>query len=609
MRDRSETRWWRTESRYRYTVLHRALEDVYKTSDNRLWSYDRGVRLYSEKLEVVVGRNLSTPARLDFNLVSTLALTAQSHLVEYPAPRAAIYTEGGLWETRQRGQDLQKWLSAAVLTTGADEEIRDLSAVRCAVFGDGPTKVGSRFGRLTVESVRPWELFAHQEDERAGNLRTLYHLHEEDRGVLAHLYPQRKHVEKIDNTEGWGLLPWGRFGPSYGARSHRIPVLEAWHLPSSPDAEDGRHVVAIENHVLLDEPWASPRFPFAWWRWKRPAGGGWWSAGIADSCGEFQRQIAVLVQRLQQAIDLTCNPRLLAPRASKPSPWPPTNEMGGITWYNGNVPPAWDVARAVSPEIAGQIERLWAQGFKQEGISEMAAMGVKPAGLNSGEALRVYADKASGRLGRYSKGEQRVYVQIARLEIDEARRLTEQDPEFTVVYQDQRLHTVERIAFADVDLDDDAFVIREGEVSSLPESPAGRRALVADMLATGQIDPTQARRFNRDPDLAAEEELLDARSSLLKKNIEDMLFGSGAYHPPEGLDDLAEAKTLIGAYYAKARAEGVSPERLALARKWAAAVVALATPPPPPAPGPDAGAMPPPPPDAGAMSPEGMPLP
>lgn len=603
MRTRNETRWWRAEEHNLLPVLRAALDDVYKTSDARLWSYDRAARLFGEKLEVVIGRNLATPARLDFNLVKTLALTATSHLKEYASPRAEIYTEGALWEERKDGHALNKWVDAALYSAGMEEQVRELAAVRCAVFGDGPLRIGSSFGKITARSLRPWDLFAHEEDERAGDLRTLYQLTEEDRGQLAHRF--QDFAEKIDTTDGWGLVPWGSLS-KLGARSHRLPVLEAWHLPSAPDADDGRHVILIENEILLDEPWKSSRFPIAWWGWTRPASGGFWSSGIADGVGEFQRQIALLIQRLQQAIDLTCNPRLLAPRASRPTPWPPTNEIGGITWYNGNTPPVWDVARAVSPEIANQIERLWAQGFKQEGISEMAAMGVKPAGLNSGEALRVYADKASGRLAGFSTGEQRVYVDSARLVIDEARRLTEEDPDYTVVYEDSRTKSVERIRFDQVNLDDDAFVVRVGAVSSLPQNPAGRRAYIADQLGTGMLTPDQARRLNRDPDIEAEEDLMDAPENILKKNLEEMFFGSGTYYPPEGLDDLEKGRVLIKAYYAKARAEGVDAARLALGRRWSAALTELIKKTTPPAPELPPGPMPPP--DAGAMPPEGMPL-
>jgi hypothetical protein len=590
VRDRGETRWWRAEERHRLTVLRAALDDVYRSSDRRMASYERAVRLYQEKQEVVIGRNLATPARLDFNLTATLALTARAHYAEFPPPRAAITTTGGLSEVRQRGRALQKWSSGAVATTKLDKIVRETVAVRSALFGDGVVRVGSRWGQLTATAVRPWDLWAHEEDERTGDLRSLYSITEEDRGVLAHLYPDQ--AKAIDDTDGYGLVPWSSLGRLYSGRSHRIPVLEAWHLPSAPDADDGRHVVAIQDLVLVDEPWQQSRFPFTFWGWRAPVGGGFWSTGIADGVGEFQRQIGLLLHRLQQAIDLTTNPRMLAPIASKPRPWPPTNEAGGILWYHGNVPPAWDVARAVSPEIAAQIERLYSQGFRQEGISEMASMGVKPAGLNSGEALRVYADKSSGRLASWTLGAQEMYVEVTDLMLDEARRLTEKDPDFSIVYEDQEQGIVERIPFLDVDLERDAYVVQKGAVSSLPESPAGRRALVADMLATGQIDPARAARLTRDPDLEADADLDEARVTWLKRTLENMLFGDGAYVPPEPMDDLVNGKALIAQYYAKARAEGVAPERLALARKWAAACVALMTPPPAPPPAPGAAPAP-----------------
>ena len=130
MRTRTETRWWRTEEHNLLPVLRAALDDVYKTSDSRLWSYDRAARLFAEKLEVVIGRNLASPARLDFNLVSTLALTATSHLKEYASPRGEIYTEGASWEERRDGRALNKWLDAAVLSSGMEEQVRDLAAVR-----------------------------------------------------------------------------------------------------------------------------------------------------------------------------------------------------------------------------------------------------------------------------------------------------------------------------------------------------------------------------------------------------------------------------------------------------------------------------------------------
>ena len=242
------------------------------------------------------------------------------------------------------------------------------------------------------------------------------------------------------------------------------------------------------------------------------------------------------------------------------------------------------MARAISPEIAGQIERLYSQAFRQEGIPEMVAMGVKPAGLNSGESIRVYADKATGRLSSWTLGGQDFYVDVTQLALDEAKRLTEKDPDYAIVYEDEKSGVFERIPFAEVDLDADSYVVRKGPVSSLPASPAGRRALIVDMLGTGAIDPAKAARLTRDPDLDADADLEDAREQYLKRTLESMLFGDGTYLPPEPMDDLALGIDLARKYYAKARSEGVPDARLALLRKWSAAAQALATPPPAPTP-------------------------
>lgn len=607
------TRWWRAEEHHRLDVLRAGLEAAYGAADRRLYGYERGLAMYSDKCEVVIGRNLTTPFAVDLNLVRTLALTARAHSVEYAPPRAQILTSGGDHEVRRRAEKLTKWTQAALSQASYDTLARGKVALRSAVLGTGLVKVSSRWGKLRCEAPKPWQVFTHEEDEEAEDIRTMYHLWREDRGVLAHLFP--RHAKYLDRVTGDSLVPWSGVGPD---EDHRVWVVEAWHLPSSPSAKDGRRVLAVEGRVLLDEPFRGP-IPILALTWGEPIAGVW-GTGIAGSCGALQTQIYKLSQRLQQAIDLTCNPRLLAPRASRPTPWPPTNEIGGITWYNGTQPPTWDVARAVSPEISAQIERLWAKGFQMEGISEMAAMAMRPAGVESGEALRVYADKTSGRLAAWSLGFQDLVVKTASLMIEEARVLAEADPEFEVVYEDDKRKATDRIPFADVDLEADSYTIRPYVVSSLPESAAGRAAVVQDMLNSGQISAKQAQNMVRNPDLEAEMQLERAQETRLHEVLDEMLFGSGTYTAPEPLDDLDLGRQLVRAYYAMARSSNVGPSRLAAARRWSAELVKLiekrdqgaagaAPPGMPPAP-PDLPPGPVPPPDLAAppLGAEGAPL-
>jgi hypothetical protein len=255
-----------------------------------------------------------------------------------------------------------------------------------------------------------------------------------------------------------------------------------------------------------------------------------------------------------------------------------------------------------------------------EGISEMAAMAMRPAGVESGEALRVYADKTSGRLAAWSLGFQDLVVKTASLMIEEARVLAEADPEFEVVYEDDKRKTTDRIPFADVDLEADSYTIRPYVVSSLPESAAGRAAVVQDMLNSGQISAKQAQNMVRNPDLEAEMQLERAQETRLHEVLDEMLFGSGTYTAPEPLDDLDLGRQLVRAYYAMARSSNVDPSRLAAARRWSAELVKLiekrdqgaagAAPPgmPPAPPGLPPGPVPPPDLAAPPLGAEGAPL-
>lgn len=588
-----ETRWWRTKKRRLYSMLVAGLEDAYSTASSRLDGYARGLRFYSEKNELVIGRNLASPGRLELNLIRTLAQTARAHLVEYPAPRPQVLTSGGDFELAKRAMGQTKFMAGELHRTKFDALARGKNALRSAVFGVGPMKYGHRFGQIYAEAVRPWELFAHQDDEQAGELRTLYHAYREDRGRLAHQFPEQ--MEAIDESDS-DFLPWSS-GLHTGDSGHRVGVLEAWHLPSAPGAKDGRHVLAIQDLVLLDEKWTPPDFPFSFLQWSEPTSD-WWPTGLADSCGPAQRKINELLNRLQQAIDLCVWPRLLVPRGSKVAPWPPTNEIGSVAFYSGNVRPEWDIARKIDPEIAGQIERLWSKMFAQEGISEMAAMAMKPAGIESGEGLRVYADKTSGRLANWSLNEQDLYVDAGYQVVRLARQLAEENPDYSTVYEDERRRTIEPVKFSEIDLDEELMKIRAYPVSDLPQSPAGRQAVLQERMAAGIYTPEQYRRLSRSPDLEAEDALEAAPHDYLVRVLEEMAYGNGAYVAPEALDlDAAgTAKDLARKYYAKARNDNVSPDRLKNLRRFVVAVVELekkaaSAAAPPPAP-PGAGAPP-----------------
>jgi len=65
--------------------------------------------------------------------------------------------------------------------------------------------------------------------------------------------------------------------------------------------------------------------------------------------------------------------------------------------------PSYEVAPCVPQEMYAQLQRLIEYAYQQSGVSSLAAQGQKPAGLNSGEAIRNYDDIQSDRFAALAK--------------------------------------------------------------------------------------------------------------------------------------------------------------------------------------------------------------
>ena len=166
----------------------------------------------------------------------------------------------------------------------------------------------------------------------------------------------------------------------------QIEVLEAWHLPSGEGATDGRHVICISNATLVDEQWDKGSFPFVFVRWTDPMLG-FWGEGVACDIQGMQVEINKLLMKIQRAFHLMSVPRIYVENGSKIRKSFFNNEIGTIIPYTGQ-PPVQMTPPSLNREIFDHLERLYNRSFEIAGISQMAATSMKPAGLNSGAALR-----------------------------------------------------------------------------------------------------------------------------------------------------------------------------------------------------------------------------
>lgn len=539
--------WWEAEDREELLAsLLRTVQTVWEADGERRRCLERSARLYGPGLGL--GRWSGEAGRygaLSLNVVRSLCQTASAKLLETAPPRAQYVTDEADWDTMRRAKGTTR-LAAAVLYRAAFDEQARGDTLLSAALGTAVSKIlEGPDGEPTVERVFPWELLVDPKDGFDGKPRSLYQIAPIDRERLRSRFgfasnddegdddEERSEVRRAIDAAGQAGLDAEEMVDSV---LDEVVLLEAWHLPSSEGAGDGRHVIFTDAGVLVDEPWEEPSFPFAFFRWTRPLTG-FWSPGIGDEIWTLQYEINLVLERIRQMLHTVAVPRVWLEEGSAVSPGPLSNEIGARHYYRG-AKPIFETARAVAPELWQYLEYLWSKAFALLGISELAASSMKPAGIDSGRALRIYADLTSGRLRGWALAWQDYYLQVSQQLVALMRRSSKRGRS-EIVYLDREWRRLRKVRVADVALKEGTYAVQCLPVSSLPSTPSARLQVLEEWLNAGLIDVTTYKRLLDVPDLGAETALELAPREAFEATVWAVLYGS---------DDEAEEARKPGKY-------------------------------------------------------------
>jgi hypothetical protein len=317
------------------------------------------------------------------------------------------------------------------------------------------------------------------------------------------------------------------------------------------------------------------------------------------------------------------------------------DRIGAIIKYAaGSQPPVFATPTIIPPDWMNHLQFLIESGFRLAGISQLSAGSEKPAGLNSGKALREFTDIESVRFAQTQKAWERMFLDLARLVVKRAERYWA-DSDKTVNVRSRKF--IEKIKFKEIKLEDHQYDLSMFPTSMLPLSPAARYAQIDDWVAGGYVGKDEAMQLMQFPDLDRFASLSNAAMNDIDATIDDMLYfepsqadiedidGYGsmdeaerelavaelAYRPPEPAQNLALGVKRMTATYLDGRHNGIPQARLELLMRWIQDAQELMSPPQPPpelgvngpmpvgqgpTPLPDAGLAPPP----GMMPPPGM---
>lgn len=495
--------------------------------------------------------------RPTMNVVMSCVDTLVSRITQ-SRPRPVFLTDNSDYKQRSLAKQLNNFINGELYQTKA-YELGPLILRDAAVLGTGALKIyEDQNHRVMLDRTLVTELFVDPNDAFMNDPRSMFQVKLIDRSVLREIWPDCK--SEVDNTE--------QAFPDSGSESARtisdqVIVVEAWHLPSGPEASDGRHVIACSGGLLFEEEYDKKDFPFVFMNYS-PRLVGYWGQGLAEILMGTQVEINKMLITASQSINLMGVPRVFIDSGSKFVKAHFNNNIGMIGTYQGTPPTIVDGTTGLGQDYYAHLQRLIEYAYQQSGISQLSANSQKPEGLDSGAALREYDDIQSDRFATLNKRYDNMFIDITYKIIDKAREICEDEGSYQTVYPNKD-------GTKEVDLPaaklDDQFVIQCFDSSSLPRDPAGRKAEIIDMMQAGLIDPQEGRRLLDYPDIEQVDKLANASEERILKYL-DEIVEKGKYTPPDPFMMIPMAEKLVTQYYNLYEAANLEESRCQMLRDW-----------------------------------------
>jgi hypothetical protein len=561
-------KWWtldlKAEDQYIKVAnsLYPYVRDTQRRQMYRRVQNLRHARLYSnlEILGLQPGMFSRTAAdlipghRVTMNVIQSCVDTVSSKIGKME-PRVTFLTDDGNWAQRQKAKRLSAYMMGAFESCGL-YETKHMSFRDAAVFGTGATKFYIENSKVKAERAFIDEIVVDDSEGIYGDPQSMYQVRYLNRDVLADMFPEyRQRI--MDAPSG--------FNSDVTLDKNMIRVVEGWHKKSGPKAKDGRHAIVIDNCTLLYERYDKNYFPFDFDRWN-PRLLGFFGQGIPEQILGIQIEINKLCRTIQQSLHLMAVPRIFLNAASKVSASHFTNEPGSIVKFVGEAP-IFNTSPVMPPEVYAWVENLYQKAYQIVGISQLSANAKKPAGLNSGVALREYQDTESERFELVAKRHENSYVNCAEIILDLTRDIMKQGGNPWV--QTKFGKRTEMLSFEDVDMESDEYVIKPFPASMLPTQPAGRLSTVTELVQAGFLDKDRALDLLDFPDVKGFMNQQTASINDIRRIIEQML-DKGVYESPEPFMNLKLAKSMVQDAYLESRSDNAPEDRLELLRQFMA---------------------------------------
>lgn len=583
--------WWKApeaEMHMHVTAVTRRIET---DQAPRLGEMLRYARLYAQRNFQGFGssqyqRAIATSPRnqnvLKLNVIKACISTSASKISKN-RPRALFLTDGADYELQDRAEKCTQYVDGLFRATDVYTHGQAVF-VDSQVFGTGGLEVFAEGETIKVERVFIDEIRVDAEDGKRGKPRQMHRVISAPRDGLLALYGKDPaKAEAIRNA------PAVKLEPGSTTVADHVAVTRSWHLRTTEEADDGRFTVTIDGATLQCLPWRHDYFPILFLRWE-PALSGFFGVGLCEELTPVQLAINRMLRRIDDGLEGAV-PRTFLNGEAQVNRAAITDEVWSIINYSGVNPPVFSPTAAFPAEVYTFLWNLWNKAFEVSGVSQLSATGKKPAGLDSGVALREYQDIESERFVLAGQRWEAFFMEIARVMLDMTRDLAARNPKLSIKVVDGDV-TNNLTWLKDVNLTEDQYLLQVWPTAGLPQSPAGRLAFVSELRKQGFLQSNEiALQLLNYPDLKKWISLENAGLKNVRKTIA-LILNKGIVSEPTEYMPLDMAIREAHAAYLDGLTNGRPRERLDLLETWIGQADALLkrlkaeAAPPAPAPGP-----------------------
>ena len=314
-------RWWAIEDKSKlYDTVNATVNKIEASQTPLRMSYLKHQRMYGNYQSLGFSNasndfnsigNYQGSKRVIFNVVQSCVdgITAK---IAKDQPKVTIVSNGAKnFMNKMKATKLTKLVNAIMKASGAYDNCEEVFR-SAGIIGNGYIKFFREDGQIKSEFISGHEIVVDYADGMKSSPRSMHQIKFVSRDMLMIAY--RDEPEKVSRIESAKSCLNGQMLVSSAV--DMVEVIESWHLPSNPAANDGLHCITVDNCTLFHEEYTKDYFPILAWRWM-PNSLSFFGRSITEEIGDKQIEIANIMNQIKQSIDLVAVPTIFVPNAAE----------------------------------------------------------------------------------------------------------------------------------------------------------------------------------------------------------------------------------------------------------------------------------------------------